>query len=69
MSSISREMVLAWIGTAADTDLNEVIQALIRRYGDVFPDWEVFFYSVKVKDLKLRRKQIKELKKRLNQYL
>lgn len=69
MNGISRETVLAWIGTATDTDMNEVIQALIRRYSDVFPDWEVFFYSVKVKDPKLRRKQIKELKKRLNQYL
>ena len=38
--------ILLQIEQADDTEISEIIQAVIRRYKTVFPDWEVVFLSL-----------------------
>ena len=40
--------VLERIEQADDFEINEIIQAVIRRYKMVFPDWEIIFLSLPV---------------------
>ena len=40
------DAVLAKIEHSNDLEVNEIIQAVIRRYKLVFPDWEVIFLSL-----------------------
>ena len=52
------EQIIEAIEQADDERISDVIQAVIRRYGQLFPEWEVIFLSVH-KDPKLRAKDIK----------
>jgi hypothetical protein len=38
--------ILAGIEQANDLEISQIIQAVIRRYKTVFPDWEVIFLSL-----------------------
>lgn len=42
----SLDDVLTKIAQANDLEISEIIQAVIRRYSRVFPDWEVVFLSL-----------------------
>ena len=42
------ENILERIEQADDFEINEIIQAVIRRYKLVFPDWEIIFLSLPV---------------------
>ena len=44
--------VLERIEQADDFEINEIIQAVIRRYKLVFPDWEIIFLSLPVQSEK-----------------
>ena len=58
--------VLERIEQADDFEINEIIQAVIRRYKLVFPDWEIIFLSLPVQSEKrklLLDQTIDQLKK------
>ena len=38
--------VLKWIEQCGDAGLNEIVKAVIRRYAQCHPDYEVVFYSL-----------------------
>ena len=40
------DRVLTFIRKADDRQINEIIQALIARYGEVYPNWDVTFLSL-----------------------
>ena len=52
--------LLSHIENADDILIQQVIQAVIHRYGTVFPEWEVIFYSLP-KDPQKRRQEIQAL--------
>ena len=56
--------VLASIEQADDTQISQIIRAVIRRYGLVFPDWDVLFLSVP-KDPTQRRLQLEHMREQL----
>ena len=49
--------VLTYIRQADTNELNEIIQAIVKRYGQISPDWETSFLSLPKND-PLRRQQI-----------
>ena len=58
--------VLERIEQADDFEINDIIQAVIRRYNLVFPDWEIIFLSLPVQSEKrklLLDQTIDQLKK------
>ena len=58
--------ILERIEQADDFEINEIIQAVIRRYKLVFPDWEIIFLSLPVQSEKrklLLDQTIDQLKK------
>lgn len=48
--------VIKAIENASDTQINEIINAVTRRYERLYPDWEVVFYSIS-REPKKRRTQ------------
>ena len=58
--------VLATIEQADDTQISQIIRAVIRRYGLVFPDWDVLFLSVP-KDPSQRRLQLEHMLEQLKE--
>ena len=42
--------VLKFIHQADDIQINEIIQALVRRYAQVYPDWDITFLSLPKND-------------------
>jgi len=59
MSSINS--LLKMIEEADESRISEIIGAVIRRYNTLYPDWEVFFYSVPRKNSEERRKAVDAL--------
>lgn len=53
--------ILAGIEQADDFEINEIINAVIRRYQAVFPDWEVMFLSLPKNDPEERRKALQSI--------
>ena len=51
--------VMDRIGHADDIEINEIIQAVIRRYQRVYPDWEVVFLALPKND-PVERKRLLE---------
>lgn len=49
--------ILNFIDQADTNQLSEIIQAIIQRYGQISPDWEVNFLSLPKND-PLRRQQM-----------
>ena len=49
--------VLTYIRQADTNELNEIIQAIVKRYAQISPDWETSFLSLPKND-PLRRQQI-----------
>ena len=58
--------VLATIEQADDTQISQIIRAVIRRYGLVFPDWDVLFLSIP-KDPSQRRLQLVHMLEQLKE--
>ena len=58
--------VLASIEQADDTQISQIIRAVIRRYGLVFPDWDVLFLSIP-KDPSQRRLQLVHMLEQLKE--
>ena len=54
----SLDQVLTFIHQADDTQINEIIQAVVKRYARVFPDWEVIFLSLPRNNPAKRREMI-----------
>ena len=52
--------LLSHIENADDILIQQIIQTVIRRYGIVFPEWEVVFYSLP-KEPNQRRQEIQAL--------
>lgn len=44
--SMTMNYVLHRIRKADDTEIQEIISAIIQRYGTKYPDWEVVFLSL-----------------------
>ena len=42
----SLTQVLKFIQQADDGQVSEIIQAIVARYGEVYPDWDVTFLSL-----------------------
>ena len=59
--------LLTHIEHADDQLIQEVIQAVIRRYSGIFPDWEVVFYALP-KDPEKRRQEVERLIHMLRTY-
>lgn len=57
LRKISLSIVLKAIENFDDPQLNEIIQAVIRRYQTLFPDWDVMFLSLS-RNPEERRKQL-----------
>ncbi|MBQ9148043.1 MAG: hypothetical protein IJX69_00570 [Oscillospiraceae bacterium] len=53
--------VLKQIENADDDAISQIIQAVIRRYKQVYPGWEVVFLSLPLDDAAQRRKQLADL--------
>ena len=64
-SNIHLNDILEAISRADDWEISEIIAAIVRRYGKVFPDWEVIFYSLP-KDPSQRKAAIDDLLRILN---
>ena len=52
--------ILARIEQADYEELDQIMDAVERRYAQVFPEWEVFYTAVH-KEPALRRKELEEL--------
>ena len=52
--------LLSQIENADDILMQQILQTVIRRYGTVFPQWEVVFYSLP-KEPQQRRQEIQAL--------
>lgn len=52
--------LIAHIEKADDRLIQQVIQAVIRRYGAAYPDWEVIFYALP-KDPQKRQQELQSL--------
>ena len=53
----SSAQVLTYIRQADTNQLSEIVQAIVARYGQISPDWEVHFLSLPKND-PLRRQQM-----------
>ena len=51
---VTREQILSAVEAADDRDMWEIINAVIHRYGRVFPDEEVIFLSLPLEPAKRR---------------
>lgn len=49
--------ILDRIENADDSEISEIINAVVRRYGRVYPDWDVMFLSVR-KDPEKRKEDV-----------
>ena len=58
--------VLAAIEQADDTQISQIIRAVIRRYSFIFPDWDVLFLSIP-KDPSQRRLQLEQMLEHLKE--
>ena len=47
--------VLEFIRQADDSQISTIIQALVSRYGEVYPDWDVTFLSLPKNDPEERK--------------
>jgi len=54
------QFILNKIQRANDSELSEIIKAVIRRYGVLHPNWEVIFQSLPQSDVDERRRCINE---------
>lgn len=54
-------LVLTAIARASDAELNEIVQAVIRRYAQQFPDWDVLFLSMPKNDRQERQRSVEAL--------
>ena len=43
---ITLDQVLTYIHQADDLQVNEIIQAIVSRYREVYPDWDITFLSL-----------------------
>ena len=43
---ITLNQVLTYIHQADDLQVNEIIQAIVSRYRDIYPDWDITFLSL-----------------------
>ena len=50
--------VLEFIRQADDSQISTIIQALVSRYGEVYPDWDVTFLSLPKNDPEERKNLI-----------
>ena len=47
--------ILSYISKADDTEISEIIQAIIHRFDTLHPDDEIFFLSLPRNDLQVRQ--------------
>ena len=57
----SSAQVLAYIRQAGSDQLNEIIQAVIHRYGQISPDWDVTFLSLPKNDPAQRQQMLRTI--------
>lgn len=55
------EDVLTKIGQLEEGEIGEAAQAVIRRYGKLFPDWEVIYFALPRGNAEQRRKNLQAL--------
>lgn len=55
------EDVIEKIENATDFEMDTIIDAIVCRYARVYPDWEVMFLSVPQKNIRERKKALREL--------
>ena len=58
--NMSRDKVLAYIEHANDLEIQEIMDAVERRFALAYPQWDVLYTAVH-KDPELRRKDLQEL--------
>ncbi|MBQ9148040.1 MAG: hypothetical protein IJX69_00555 [Oscillospiraceae bacterium] len=68
MEQIETRTILGWIEQADDDAISQIIQAVIRRYKQVYPGWEVVFLSLPRDNAEERRRQLNELIEFLNRH-
>lgn len=56
----SMNKLIKIIETADDLEISQIIHAVVRRYADVYPDWDVFFLSLP-KEPAERREQLAQM--------
>lgn len=61
IKTMTMNYVLHRIQKADDTEIQEIISAIIRRYGTKYPDWEVVFLSLPKHDPSYRRETLLSL--------
>ena len=57
----SLEHILSFIHQADDAQISEIIQALILRYGQIHPDWDVSFLSLPKNDPIQRQQMLRSI--------
>ena len=55
------EMLLNRIENASDYEIGDIMQAVIRRYKNLFPGWQIIFLSVPSNDEKERVESIEQM--------
>lgn len=60
MQSKSVNDILAAIENADDIEINQILDAVTRRYNRVFPEWEVLFLSIS-RDPEEKNKQLEQM--------
>ncbi|MBQ8580335.1 MAG: hypothetical protein IJ448_06550 [Oscillospiraceae bacterium] len=53
--------VLQYIRQADEEEIQELLQASIKRYKSLYPDWEIYFFSLKANDEAERREQLRQI--------
>ena len=55
------EMLLNRIENASDYEIGDIMQAVIKRYKNLFPGWQIIFLSVPSNDEKERIESIEQM--------
>ena len=53
--------VLSIIESANDAETDQIVQAVIRRYGTIYPGWEIIFLSLPKDDAVQRRRMLENI--------
>lgn len=60
MGEEKQKLLVKAVEGADQEELDAVMKAIVRRYGELFPDWEVYFITMH-RDAEKRKKDLKEL--------
>ncbi len=58
---MDKKTALQYIQQANEEEIQELLQASMKRYKSLYPDWEIYFFSLKANDEAERREQLRQI--------